>query len=78
MLNKGDKKTAQEREDILKQAEDTAKKHAIPFAGMGVYSSHDVEWYAHEGLAFPEFLERVNRAQSSRTSMNEGGTAAPE
>ena len=68
VLNKGDKKTAQERKDILKQAEDTAKKHAIPFAGMGVYSSHDVEWYVHEGLAFPEFLERVDRAQSSRTS----------
>ena len=68
VLNKGDKKTAQERKDILKQAEDTAKKHSIPFAGMGIYSSHDVEWYAHEGLAFPEFLERVDRAQSSRTS----------
>ena len=65
VLNKGDKKGEEARKDILQDAAETASENEIPFAGVGVYSSHKNEWYAHDGLSFDEFLEVVDQAQSS-------------
>lgn len=67
VFNKGDKKTEEDRQDILRIAEETAKTHAIPFAGIGIYSSHKNEWYAHQGSPFDAFLQTVDQAQSSGT-----------
>ena len=67
VFNKGDKKTAEDRQDILRIAEDTAKTHSIPFVGIGIYSSHKNEWYAHQGSPFDAFLQTVDQAQSSGT-----------
>ena len=67
VFNKGDKKTEEDRQDILRIAEDTAKTHAIPFAGIGIYSSHENEWHAHQGFSFDAFLQTVDQAQSSGT-----------
>ena len=71
VFNKGDKKTEDDRLGILQVAEETAKTHAIPFAGIGIYSSHDNDgngrWYAHQGSPFDGFLETVDQAQSSGT-----------
>ena len=71
VFNKGDKKTQEDRLGILQVAEETAKTHAIPFAGIGIYSSHDNDgngrWYAHQGSPFDGFLEAVDQAQSSGT-----------
>ena len=67
VFNKGDKKTQEDRLGILQVAEDTAKTHSIPFAGIGIYSSHKNEWYAHQGSPFDAFLQTVDQAQSSGT-----------
>ncbi len=67
VLNKGDKKTNQQRKDILKVARETATKHQVPLAGIGVYSSHEREWYAHLDSSFEAFLTRVNRARQAST-----------
>ena len=67
VFNKGDKKTEEDRLGILQVAEDTAKTHAVPFAGIGIYSSHKNEWYAHQGSPFDAFLQTVDQAQSSGT-----------
>ncbi len=67
VFNKGDKKTQEDRLGILQVAEDTAKTHSIPFAGIGIYSSHKNEWYAHQGSPFDAFLQNVDQAQSSGT-----------
>ena len=67
VFNKGDKKTQEDRQDILQVAKDTAKIHSIPFAGIGIYSSRDNEWYAHQGSPFDAFLQTVDQAQSSGT-----------
>ena len=68
VFNKGDKKGEQDRKEILQVAANTAKSHAIPFAGIGIYSSHKREWYAHQGSSFDAFLQTVDQAQSSGTS----------
>ena len=78
VFNKGDKKTQEDRLGILQVAEDTAKTHSIPFAGIGIYSSHKNEWYADTSLVstacrphrrppFDAFLQTVDQAQSSGT-----------
>ena len=67
VLNKGDKKTAQQRKDILNVAKETARKHKVPLAGIGVYSSHEKEWYAHSDSSFEAFLTRVNKARQGGT-----------
>ena len=67
VFNKGDKKTQEDRLGILQVAEDTAKTHSIPFAGIGIYSSNENEWYAHQGSPFDAFLQTVDQAQSSGT-----------
>ena len=67
VLNKGDKKTAQQRKDILSVAKETARKHKVPLAGIGVYSSHEKEWYAHSDSSFEAFLTRVNKARQGGT-----------
>lgn len=67
VFNKGDKKTQEDRLGILQVAEDTAKTHSIPFAGIGIYSSHKNEWYAHQGSPFDAFMQTVDQAQSSST-----------
>ena len=68
MFNKGDKKGEQDRKEILQVAANAAEAHSIPFAGIGIYSSHKREWYAHQGSPFDAFLQTVDRAQSSDTS----------
>ena len=68
VFNKGEPKTQADREDILREAQATAEKHSIAFAGIGVYSAHKRKWYAYEGMPFDGFLEAVNKAQCSGTS----------
>ena len=67
VFNKGDKKTQEDRLGILQVAKDTAKTHSIPFAGIGIYSSDENEWYARQGSPFDAFLQTVDQAQSSGT-----------
>ena len=68
VLNMGDTKSEQERKDIMNFTANTAKAASIPFAGIGIYSSRDREWYAHQGSSFEAFLQTVDQAQSSSTS----------
>ena len=68
VLNKADKKGENDRKDILQVAEETAKSNQIPFAGIGVYSAHRNEWYAHCGLSFDAFLRAVDQAESTATT----------
>ena len=68
VLNKADKKGENDRKDILQVTEETAKSNQIPFAGIGVYSAHRNEWYAHCGLSFDAFLRTVDQAQSTATT----------
>ena len=68
VLNKADKKGENDRKNILWAAEEAAKSNQIPFAGIGVYSAHQNEWYAHCGLPFDAFLRAVDQAQSTATS----------
>ena len=75
VLNKGDKKGEEDRRDILQVAAETAIANEIPFAGIGVYSSHKNEWYAHDGLSFDDFLRAVDQAQSSATTGLEAAVA---
>ena len=72
VLNKGDHKSEQARQDILQVAEKTAKANEIPFAGIGICSARQKDWYAHQGLSFEEFLQTVDQAQSSATIGLEG------
>jgi len=76
VFNKGDKKGEQDRKEILQVAANTAESHAIPFAGIGIYSSHKREWYAHQGSSFDAFLQTVDQAQSSSTSELENDVQA--
>lgn len=76
VFNKGDKKGEQDRKEILQVAAITAESHAIPFAGIGIYSSRKREWYAHQGSSFDAFLQTVDSAQSSSTSELENDVQA--
>ena len=75
VLNKAEKKGENDRRDVLQVAEKTAKSNQIPFAGIGVYSAHRNEWYAHCGLSFDAFLRAVDQAESTATTGLESAVA---
>lgn len=64
VLNKADKKPEDQREDILKQVSETARRQEIPCFGVGLYSAHRGEWYGCEGRPFEAFMEAVNGAEA--------------
>lgn len=68
VFNKGEGRDQKDRQAILQVAEKSARENEIPFAGIGIYSSHKNEWFAHRGVDFQSFLQGVDQAQSSATT----------
>ena len=63
VLNKADKRRTEKRK-ILSEAKSVADKNKLPYFDIGLYSSHDKEWYGNSGRSFDGFLEMMNRAKT--------------
>ena len=59
VLNKADKRRTEKRK-ILSEAKSVADKNKLPYFDIGLYSSHDKEWYDHSGQSFDEFLYMID------------------
>ena len=67
VLNKADKKPSDQLERILAEVADTADKHELQCAGVGLYSAHEKHWYGHRGAPFQAFLDEINEIKPSLT-----------
>ncbi|MCY4559823.1 MAG: dynamin family protein [Chloroflexi bacterium] len=67
VINKADKKPADQFRRILNTVTDTAANSGIQCAGVSLYSAREGQWYGHWGRTFPDFISKVNKIEPSLT-----------
>ena len=61
VVSKADKIPRSQRSEILGQVSEVAANAGIPYAGVGMYSANEGEWFEVAGERFDAFLDGVNQ-----------------